>query len=222
MEFFSDNTLWVSFFLAVRHCYAPKLQELLQFPSHFLVTQEVSATTHKETQGEHFHILFVGDDVLYRKLINTIKKHFPLQGVAKNGVPRQYGKVRDLRDPFRMASYMLKQGKSYSTDFPDSTISTLKETSFEKSQDLERSERETICAILDEKMLPQPTDSIDYINHSVYALPLEVKTIIIETYRSTPTFKYLTSHRLKYLTQYYLMYHKKELLSTKECLDLFF
>lgn len=75
---------------------------------------------------------------------------------------------------------------------------------------------------LDTKVLPAPTDEIQFINHSVYALPKEIKTHIIHFYRENTSFKFLTLHKLKYLTQYYCMYYRKDLLTTSECLNLFY
>lgn len=221
MEYFSNADTWVSFYLAIRHSLFDPSCVIQHMPHEYLITYEISATSHKETGGQHVHVLFRGSDVLYRKVIHLIKQRYNLQGVAKNGVPRQYGKVRDLRDPFRMAAYLVKQSGQTYTNLPEKTLSLLQETSFENFRESETSRREKTMAYLDQVIdLSNPLGDSHYINFTENSLVAVVKEALIDYHRSDC--KFLTRHTLNYLTHYYLVYHNPKIFSSREILSLFY
>lgn len=225
MNFFSDNSNnWVSFYFAIPHSYQSQVLKTLEplFNSYYLITQEVSTTSHKDTSGEHYHVMFIGNDIQYRKCITNLKKFYSLSGQARDGHARQYGKVRDLRDPFRMGAYILKQSMFQHTNFPSEIISRLEEASFEKPTINSNSERDEIMEYLDQHIdLDKPTEVTQLINHSYYETPRQVKIAIIDYHVQHPEIKFLTTHRLKYLCQYYLMYHRK-ILKPEELYSFFY
>lgn len=76
--------------------------------SNYLITHEVSKTAHIETQGSHFH-LYIDGSFNYDAFRKTVLvKYYSLQGQARNGVGRQYGKIKDIRNVIEYCRYCCK------------------------------------------------------------------------------------------------------------------
>lgn len=75
----------------------------------YLIGMEVSKDSHATTNGEHMHIICDMDEPVYDRFRKTILvKKYQLRGQARNGQPRQYGKIRCIRDETKMLQYTVK------------------------------------------------------------------------------------------------------------------
>lgn len=85
------------------------LEGYLDASAAYIVAKEVSKTSHKETNGEHFHVAADMSDKQYDSFRNTIlKKKYNLRGKATKDKPRQYGIVKDVRDETKFLHYTVK------------------------------------------------------------------------------------------------------------------
>ena len=100
----------------------------------YLVSKEISKSSHKETDGQHVHVLAQMTKQSYESLNKNIKDKFKLRGRPKDGNPKQYGKVKEIRDVDKMAAYILKDG-NYVTNIPQEIKEKLIEMSYQKEDD---------------------------------------------------------------------------------------
>lgn len=110
-----------------------------EHPQHFLVCSETSHTAHQDTSGHHVHVLASLTDKQYRRIIHNLKQELDLRGRATQGAGRSYGKVKMIRDLFKMGAYTLKQQDPASviyTNFPDALVQEMLSSSYQK-EDLE-------------------------------------------------------------------------------------
>lgn len=84
----------------------------------FLLSLEVSKTTHKETKGEHIHILYDDVNNNYNLFSKCLRDIWNLRGRAQDGLPKQYGKVKHIKDIEKACAYTMKDGK-YFTNIED-------------------------------------------------------------------------------------------------------
>ncbi len=83
---------------------------------------------------DHYHFIAYMSDDTYRNFAKSVfKDKFKLRGQARNGLPRQYGKTKDIKDPTRMMAYTVKDG-NFRTDFSEQQIEALVKQSFEKKE----------------------------------------------------------------------------------------
>lgn len=83
----------------------------------YVIARETSQDTHLETSGEHLHFcveMDLKDYTNYAKRVFIDK--YKLRGKATQAGPRQYGKVKDIRDIDKMLSYTVKE-KNYISNF---------------------------------------------------------------------------------------------------------
>lgn len=84
----------------------------------WLITQEVCKKSHHTSDGQHFHFLveFNHDNkkkhiIIYNKFMRGIIDTYKLQGQAKNGIGKQYGKIKDeVKTYLGYVSYIVKDG----------------------------------------------------------------------------------------------------------------
>lgn len=103
------------FFLAIPHSERDSLWEYLQNYCHpdarIVMSWETTKWSHKETNGEHFHIAIDMSDNQYQAFKKTIiLKQYKLCGRAKDGVGRQYGLIdeKKVRDETKFLTYTVK------------------------------------------------------------------------------------------------------------------
>lgn len=99
----------------------------------YIISKEISKTAHKQTDGEHFHLLFEDINNQYHNFSKTVKEKFNLNGLARNGMPKQYGKEKVIRDLERSVIYTLKDGLYESTIEKD-VLEYYFEQSFKKKE----------------------------------------------------------------------------------------
>ncbi len=103
----------LAFFGAIPHSQIDYLNEVLQEYSigEYVLCGETTTDAHKETQGEHFHFVVQMSLKDYHKFSKRIFiDKYKLRGVAKKGLPRQYGKVKVIENLAKMKAYTVKGG----------------------------------------------------------------------------------------------------------------
>jgi hypothetical protein len=129
-----EQKTWKAFFCALHH---KEFDEILDYwkeynIGYYIIAMEVSAHSHKETAGEHFHFCAEMSDVTYHAFCKRVfKDRYKLSGQARNGKPKQYGKVTEIKDITRMKAYCIKDDNFYS-NLPTEEIEKLREISFSK------------------------------------------------------------------------------------------
>lgn len=126
-----------AFFCAIKHEYDFEIykiwNEYRDQIGQYVISKEISEDgTHAETNGEHFHFCAQMSNETYHRISKRLfKDRFKLRGQAKDGLPKQYGKVSEIRDEARMIAYCLKDG-DYKTNIPADKIAEYKKISFRK------------------------------------------------------------------------------------------
>lgn len=83
---------------------------------------------------EHTHFLVQMTTESYHNFSNTVfKKKYNLRGQARNGLPRQYGKLKKIEDLQKMASYTIKSG-NIKSNMPQDEVNKYFEKSFIKEE----------------------------------------------------------------------------------------
>ena len=135
----TDDTIQpISFFCAVKHDHYDYLEEILTEYNigTYIIGAEVADGTHKDTDGEHFHFYVEMSLKDYHKFSKRVfRDKFKLRGQARNGEPRQYGKVKNIESLERMKIYTVKEGKVRS-NLTAEQLQVLMDKSYEKQSDL--------------------------------------------------------------------------------------
>ncbi len=85
------------------------LQKYIDASASYIIAMETSKTAHKETQGEHLHYAVQMDDKQYDAFRHTcFNNTYKLRGRAVDGAPRQYGKVKQVKDETKFLQYTVK------------------------------------------------------------------------------------------------------------------
>ena len=101
----------------------------------YLIVREVAENAHKLTNGEHYHFLVqMNNDDYTRFRKRVFLDHFKLKGRATKNQSRQYGKVNYLKDPDRMAVYMMKDNNVVESTFTEGQLESWYQQSFKKSE----------------------------------------------------------------------------------------
>lgn len=99
----------------------------------YIISQEIAKGSHKRWDGGHYHFMVQMTDEDYHKMTKRVKEKYNLNGRAKNGVSREYGKVKQIEKLERAKAYTVKDG-NYRTNLPQATIQKLYEESHEKEE----------------------------------------------------------------------------------------
>jgi len=194
---------------------------------------EYSKHSHKETNGQHYHVFADMTDKQYRALIIRLKYlKVPLNGRSKGVKTRSYGKVlKGIREPMKMLAYTIK-GDNYITTESDDTIARAKLLSFEKEDPIIKI-REIIMAFLDNeiddknpnlvqyKQTPVPPYEIEVELEPQYSILGKLKLLIIKYFRQNGE-KMPSRSRLLYFAQYYCMYHQADHYTDEDILRMFY
>lgn len=128
--------VWTSFFCAVKHMWFDYLETTLQEYDigYYLIGAENAEGKHKKSEGDHFHFMAQ----MYPKDYNSFAKRvfidkFKLSGRAKNGEGRQYGKVKNIEDEFKMKAYTVKDG-NFRTNIPQDELEIIVAQAFKKGE----------------------------------------------------------------------------------------
>lgn len=129
---------YLAFFAAIKHSNEEYLIETLREYSigTYIVGKETTHSSHKETNGEHFHFLVQMTDEDYHKYAKRVfKDKFKLTGRATKGCPRQYGKVKQIENLERMKAYTVKS-KNVISNMEQEELEHIIEESFEREDKL--------------------------------------------------------------------------------------
>lgn len=101
------------FMSAIEHKEIEKVQIMLEkyidASASYIISMETSKTAHKETKGQHMHYAVQMDDKQYDAFRHTcFNNTYKLRGRAVDGQPRQYGKIKQVRDESKFLSYTVK------------------------------------------------------------------------------------------------------------------
>lgn len=127
---------YIAFFFAVRHTeFDYLMQTMLEYNvGLYIVAKETAqGDAHADTAGEHFHFVVQMSDADYHKFSKRIKEKYSLNGKAKDGKARQYGKVPKIKNLEKMMAYTVKDNNVRS-NLSDEELDRLKEQSFKKEE----------------------------------------------------------------------------------------
>jgi len=127
---------YLAFMGALEHSHFDYLENTLKEYDigSYIVSAEVSSTSHEATKGQHFHFLVEMTDQDYTRFSKRVFiDKFKLRGRAVKGLPRQYGKVKQIENLEQMKRYTVKDG-NFRTNLTDIEIETLVENSFQKDE----------------------------------------------------------------------------------------
>ncbi len=148
---------YIAFFFAVRHTeFDYLMQTMLEYNvGLYIVAKETAqGDAHAETAGEHFHFVVQMSDADYHKFSKRIKEKYSLNGKAKDGKARQYGKVPKIKNLERMMVYTVKD-KNVRSNMSEEELDRLKELSFKK-EEKKKLEDEIIKFLLECEELKRP------------------------------------------------------------------
>lgn len=206
-----------AFMCALPHTEHDYLLETLQeydSVTEYLISRETSVNSHHETNGQHFHFLVHMAPKDYKNYAERVfSKKYHLRGQAKKGLPRQYGKLREIFDLERLGAYTVKDG-CITTNMPDARIKAWGQTAFRKDE--VKCLREKIWFFLDFQDPPEPDpEMLELMEHTPnWVLPSwyirkPVGWIhgMILKYFSLNTDKIPTAATIKNITVGYMLHH---------------
>lgn len=137
----SDKKLpeYLFWFVAIKHDtlsqYIEYLEKYLDPSASLLIAKETAKGVHKETLGQHIHVACDITNENYFKFHDWIhKKTLKLQCKAGNGVGKQVGKMKNIKDQYRVLTYMVKDQDLFTKNFNPDLLEELIKESFPKTQ----------------------------------------------------------------------------------------
>ena len=198
---------YLAFFFAIKHEHYPYLRETLHKYEigKFLIAQETDKKVHLESEGQHFHFLVQMTVESYSKFSKVVRDKFKLRGRAIEGKPRQYGRIKEIKDLDRMAAYTLKDGNYY-TNMDDTDLDKWYKLSFKK--DLKKKHYDKLMAYIDGfpiKVLGEWHDQPD--EPPTKHFPQSIALAIIDYYRTYCPDVGLTPSIIRSYVNKYLLYY---------------
>lgn len=204
----------LGFIVAAHHdCSMTLISDLKTYidPSaQLLVAFETVKDKHKKTNGEHYHFCVNPmTDKQYDNFRKTILVNkMLLSGQARNGVPRQYGRIKSIRDETKLLQYTCKDKNIYSENIDLKTLQEYIEKSYPK-KDSPKDFVSALMTYLDSKNSSFYLPGIDDPQYSC------IELAILQYYITENIGKPVSKTTLRSLTTRYLMYHSGNLVSTK-------
>jgi hypothetical protein len=153
------GTEWVAFMGHIPHTEFDYLKsEMEKFDAPYIMSAEAG-------KYEHFHFLAKITPRQYHNFAcKNFMKKYKLKGRAHKGIPRQYGKVKEIKDISKMMTYTMKD-KNYTTNMTTEQIETIIKM---KIDDVENTKNEMNIEIK-EKMINYVNEKINnYITNKKY------------------------------------------------------
>lgn len=112
----ADNRKWIAFMCHLAHTeFENLIQEVEKLEAPYIVSAEVG-------NHEHFHFLMKITNKEYHTFSQRVFcRKYRLRGQARNGLPRQYGKVKEINDLSKMMAYTIKD-KNFRTNMKTEEI----------------------------------------------------------------------------------------------------
>lgn len=210
---------YIAFMCAVKHEYIDYLEDTLKEYAIglYLIASETTNDAHKETDGEHFHFLVQMTDADYHKYSKRVfKDKFKLRGQARDGKPRQYGRVKKIEDLERMGAYTIKQG-NIRTNMTEAQLERYKAITFEAKKELN----------FEEELYSYLSANAVYGENSPYVgqKQIEFNNIgihVVKFIRSHKTRIGITRAKIEKYIRTYQMYYLKDELSDEGLFHAFF
>lgn len=103
----------IFFLIALEHSEIHNLQksikQYLDISAGYVIAMETAKGVHSESNGQHFHICAQMTEKQYDSFRKSILvRKYQLRGQAKKDLPRQYGKIKDVRDETKFLAYTVK------------------------------------------------------------------------------------------------------------------
>lgn len=103
----------IAFMVALSHqeisTFENHLRDYIDASASYIIGMEVAKDSHQDTSGEHLHICVDMAEKQYDSFRKSILVNkYKLAGQAKLGRPRQYGRIRKLRDYTKILCYTVK------------------------------------------------------------------------------------------------------------------
>ncbi len=160
---------WIAFMCHLDRGYFNDIQTILDEynPQRYIIAYE-------NEPYEHFHFLVQIEEpatfyTRFRKRVFIDK--YKLRGQAKKDLPRQYGKVRDIEDLNKMASYTVKNEDFRVYNIDEEEINEIIENSFNKSDKIK---------LLKDKMIIHVESALTKGGFVLYVEHEQIATIIIQ------------------------------------------
>lgn len=201
-------------FVAIKHIkvndYIIDLKKYLKTNAKYIVAQETKKNVHKETNGEHIHVAATMSEENFKRFHQNIhQKKLKLQLRAGNGVGKQAGRVKDVKDQVKMLAYTCKDKNLQTQNMTKQEIEELIEKSYPKADTWEDQIMQNIHL-----HLQMPFAPIDYCN--IDAVSMDIETLIIDHYLQHSKQKAVPSRAyIKKLMLRFLMYEIDEKIPAK-------
>lgn len=198
---------YIAFFFAIKHEHYNYLKNTLDKYEigKFLIAQETDPKVHIESEGQHFHFLVQMTIESYAKYSKVIRDKFKLRGRATEGKPRQYGRIKDIKDLDRMAAYTLKDGDYY-TNMDDKDLDKWYKLSFKK--DLKQKHYNKLMKYIDEYPIKCISEWPENCNEQpTKHFPQSIALAIINYYRTNCMDTGLTPSIIRSYVNKYLLYY---------------
>lgn len=203
--------------------FSKDLEIYLDLSAAYIVAKETVKDKHQETNGEHFHVAAEMSDKQYDSYRNTIlKKKYQLRGKACNGLPRQYGVVKNVRDETKFLGYTVKHKN---IEYRNISLDEIKQhisNSYVKEE--KRTYQEDLMAYLVQNVnqtlylgirrppthdyfIPQSTDEEEEEEEEQYTINVSKIQLDILTYHMEHAVKALSRSQIVYYTNLFLQFH---------------
>lgn len=132
----------IAFMVALSHqeisIFENHLRDYIDTSANYVIGLETAKDSHQDTSGQHYHVCVDMEEKQY----DAFRKHilvnkYKLAGQAKLGHPRQYGRIRKLRDYTKMLCYTVKDTNVVFRGYSLETIQELIEKSYPRPERLD-------------------------------------------------------------------------------------
>lgn len=182
-----------------------ELETYLDPSASYVLAKETTKSAHKETQGQHFHAYVEMTDKQYDSFRKTILvKKYNLSGQARNGKPRQYGRIKSIKDETKMLQYTCKDNNLITRNIDLEKIQEAIKNSYKKQD-----RKDFITEMMDYLGKTTYQEEQEQFNGQVewQFKPRLVEYQIIKYYIENKINKPVSKATLRSLTTRYMMYH---------------
>lgn len=132
-------TEFLFWFAAVKHStvpdYVSKLEQYLDISASYIIGKEIAKGVHHTTNGEHIHVAAQISKETYKKFhLNYHVGQLKLLMKTKDGIAKQNGLVKTVRNETRFLSYCCKDNNIIYKNIDLKTIQDYIEASFPKTE----------------------------------------------------------------------------------------
>jgi len=167
----------------------------------YVIGLETAKDSHQDTSGQHFHVCCNMTDKQYDSFRNTILvKHYQLRGQAKDGKPRQYGSVRNVRDKTKMLQYTVKDKNIIYKNFSLEKIQELIESSYHRPDKRDLHKETTIYLMENDRYLFPEVCDLTHEPIMYNAIEKMLTTYIVKYTDKIPTKSLIQSLARSFLT----------------------